>query len=280
MQQTDSKSVPPVCETLMDRHGDTTEDPDIPDSTIVEVPSDFPPESFWLSKDAEFDWFDRNAFLERKESTRGNLNSVNSNPAVNPSHSNSSSQRYSVKTKAPIIGLPKSQKTTFVELKCRQCKPANVRLFPKQLYSVGKAPETVPVTEPSSPKVSCIGRVRSKRCPSRRKASVQAVESVKSASQGSGTARAQKAGLMSRIVSFFRSEGRRRKKNSKSTSENMKKPAERSGSRRIYVAVKPVNSEPGTPSEPAGLGGMVRFASRRRSDYWQRSENDDVAGRH
>ena len=30
-----------------------------------ENPPDFPPESFWLSKDAELDWFDRNAVYER-----------------------------------------------------------------------------------------------------------------------------------------------------------------------------------------------------------------------
>ncbi|KAL9659822.1 hypothetical protein QQ045_024631 [Rhodiola kirilowii] len=32
------------------------------------------PESFWLSKDAELDWFDRNAFLDRKDSTKTNQN--------------------------------------------------------------------------------------------------------------------------------------------------------------------------------------------------------------
>ncbi|XP_076946886.1 uncharacterized protein LOC143618657 [Bidens hawaiensis] len=245
MLHADSQSSAPV--TSSDQkiilQDDNIEDHDIPDSTVVEVPPDFPPESFWLSKDAEFDWFYQNAFLERKESTRGNVGSMNLN---NP---NSGSQRYSVsvKPKTPIIGLPKTQKTTYVDLKCRQCKPLNVRLFPKQLYSFGKAP----VTEPASPKVSCMGRVRSKRCCSRKNTS-SAVEPEKSTSQ-----RSHKPGLMSFVLSLFRCDGNRGRNKSKSSTE-------RSGSGRVCVSVKPVNSEPGTPSEPVGLGGMTRFASGRR----------------
>ncbi|KAL8253159.1 hypothetical protein R6Q59_036852 [Mikania micrantha] len=278
MQHADSQSPVPagsddrkvVCETLVEDH-------DIPDSTVVELPPDFPPESFWLSKDSEFDWFDRNAFLERKESTKGIFNSANLSPAVNPSHSNSSSQRHSVsvKSKPPIICLPKTQKTIRVDMKCRQGKPVNVRLFPKRSYSVGKAP---PVTEPSSPKVSCIGRVRSMRCPSWRKSSEQAIEPVKSTSQPSGTIRPHKSGLIARIMSLFRSETRSQGKKCKSSPENVKKPAKHPRLRRNCVTVKPVGSEPGTPSAPAGLGGAIRFASGRRSDLWGGSESEDVAG--
>ncbi|KVH94571.1 hypothetical protein Ccrd_003364 [Cynara cardunculus var. scolymus] len=221
MQQLDLESLvagghgKDACETLVVEHGDAPEDPEIPDSTLVEVPADFPPESFWLSKDAEFDWFDRNAFLERKESTRGNSNSMNLNPNVNPGHSNPNSQR-----------------------------------------------------------------VRSKRCRSRRRSSAQASQPEKSASQRSGTSRGHKTGFMSRITSLFRSEGSRRRKNCKS-SEKVKEPAENPAPRRICVTVKPVNSEPGTPSEPPALGGMMRFASGRRPEpeSWGGSD-DDVAGRH
>ncbi|KAI3801419.1 hypothetical protein L1987_29524 [Smallanthus sonchifolius] len=61
-----------TCETLADE----SQAQAIPESTVL----DYAPESFWLSKDAEFDWFDRNAFLERKESIKGNSNSLNLNP--------------------------------------------------------------------------------------------------------------------------------------------------------------------------------------------------------
>ncbi|KAI3760434.1 hypothetical protein L1987_50829 [Smallanthus sonchifolius] len=266
MQQIDSESRSPVGRDFPKiEHEDATEDvdDDIPDSTVVEVP----PESFWLSKDAEFNWFDRNAFLERNESMKGYYNTTNLNQIVNPSHSNSSSQRYSVnlKSKAAIIGLPKTQKTTYIDSKRRLCKPLNVRMFPMRSYSIGKAPTTVPVMEPSSPKVSCIGRVRSKRCRSRRKSSGQAIEPER---QRSGTGRARKSGLLSRITSLFRSEGHRRRKNGKSSSEKIKAPAEISVPRKICVSVKPVSSEPGTPSGPAALGSMIRFASGRRAESW------------
>ncbi|KAI3806336.1 hypothetical protein L1987_22235 [Smallanthus sonchifolius] len=285
MQQIDSESRNPVgCDDRKIGHEDATEDvdDDIPDSTVVEVPSDFPPESFWLSKDAEFDWLDRNAFLERNESMKGYSTSTNLNQIVNPSHSNSSSQRYSVnlKSKAAIIGLPKTQKTTYVDSKRRQCKPLNVRMFPMRSYSVGKAPTTIPLMEPSSPKVSCIGRVRSKRCRSRRKSSGQAIEPAKSASQLSGTGRAHKSGLLSRITSLFRSEGHRRRKNSKTSLEKFKAPVENSVPRKISVSVKPVSSEPGTPSGPAALGSMIRFASGRKPESWGGSDDYDVVGCH
>ncbi|XP_010038972.2 uncharacterized protein LOC104427601 [Eucalyptus grandis] len=133
-----------------------------------EIPPDFPPESFWLSKDAEFDWFDRNAFYERKESTKASTNSGNLNPSSN---SNSNSQRFSLnrKSKASIIGLPKPQKSCFVDAKNRKtaAKAANARLFPKRNGSSG-GKLNPSLIEPSSPKVSCMGRVRSKRDRNRR----------------------------------------------------------------------------------------------------------------
>lgn len=277
MQQINSDSLPPAYGGDRKITSDSFAESDIPHSTVVELPADFPPESFWLSKDAEFDWFDQNAFFQRNESTKGISNSMNLNPNVNTNHSNSSSNRYSVKvkSKAAIIGLPKPQKTTFVDSKRRQC---NVRLFPKRLDSIGRVSTTttVLVTEPSSPKVSCIGRVRSKRCRSRRKSSEFGSQSLKSTSQrsGNGTSRKQKqkGGLMSRLTSLFRSDGNRRRKNGKVTEK-----VEKSGSRKICVTVKPVYSEPATPSEPLGLEGMVRFASGRRLESW---DVEDVAGCH
>nr|XP_043610438.1 uncharacterized protein LOC122582145 [Erigeron canadensis] len=250
----------PVC---VDKPIDTEEtDPDIPES------SEFvPPESFWLSKDSEYDWFDRNAFLERKESTKGNSNSnsnsKNLNQNINGSYSRSNSQKFSVnlKSKPAIIGLPKTQKNTHVDSNRRQCKPANVRLFPKRSGSGGRT-----VVEPSSPKVSCIGRVRSKRCASRRRST--APTPVKQpASQ-------QKTGIMSKITSLFRSDGNRRRKGSKAAVK-VNEQTENSYSRKN--SVKPVTSEPATPPEPPALGGMNRFASGRRSVAW--SEDIEVEGR-
>lgn len=239
-------------------------DPDIPDSTQF-----VPPESFWLSKDSEFDWFDRNAFLERKESRKGTSNSKNLNPGGNASYSRSNSQKFSVnlKSKATIIGLPKTQKNTHIDSNRRQCKPANVRLFPKRSNSGGRAPGAVPVAEPSSPKVSCMGRVRSHRCRSRRRSSTSATQPAKPVSQQEKTGKVQKAGLVSLITSLFRSEGHRGRKGKKS-SMKVHEQSENSTSKRNCVTVKPINSELSTPPDPPALGGMNRFASGRRSGSW------------
>ncbi|KAH6762188.1 hypothetical protein C2S52_019621 [Perilla frutescens var. hirtella] len=256
-----------ACETLAD--DDPPQNNVIPDEEdAAEAPPDFPPESFWLSKDAEYDWFDRNAFYERKESTKANSTS---NQHVNP-NSNSSSQRFSVslKSKASILGLPKTQKTAFVESKRRVCtKPANIRLFPKRSESsVGKP--TAPVAEPGSPKVSCMGRVRSKRG-RRRSNSLRRNEKPAEKPKTSGDK--TKTGLYSKVMNLFRSK------------KGKKKPS-RSGSRRVMEILmeEPVDVEPqrksvsvrvreipagGEPmADPPGLGGITRFASGRRSGSW------------
>ncbi|KAK6126386.1 hypothetical protein DH2020_039870 [Rehmannia glutinosa] len=235
-----------------------TENDVIPDDhAAVDVEPDFPPESFWLSKDAEYDWFDRNAVYERKESTKGNSNSNNTNPSMN----NSNSQRSSVnvKSKASIIGLPKTQKV--MNSKWRTCKTVNTRLFPKKPESVAKS--TVPVAEPGSPKVSCMGRVRSKRGRRRSNSSKTTQKPVEKLKSGGGEK--QKTGFYSKVMSLFRS-----KKGHRNPS--------RSGSRKVVedpVAVEPqrksvsLNARGGEPaSEPPGLGGVTRFASGRRSANW------------
>ncbi|XP_047978069.1 uncharacterized protein LOC125220005 [Salvia hispanica] len=200
--------------------------------------SDIPPESFWLSKDAEYEWFDRNAFYERKDSTRGNSNSISSSThhAAASATSNSNPQR-SFKS---IIGLPKTQKTAFVESKRRACKPPNIRLFPKRSgSSAGK-----PTAEPGSPKVSCMGRVRSKRA-RRRSNSIRKTNDK--------PAEKKKTGLYSKVMSLFGSKKKAPRSGSRRVMESIHEPA------RISVSVKaPVCSE------PPGLGGMTRFASGRR----------------
>ncbi|KAK8491351.1 hypothetical protein V6N13_126196 [Hibiscus sabdariffa] len=116
-----------ACETLATSDG-TTDKP-----LKEEIPPDFPPESFLLSKDAELDWVDSNAFYERKNSQKRNSfsNPTNLNPNLN---SVPSSQRFSLrKSKPSILGLPKPQKSCFVDTKNRKnTKPENSRLFPKR----------------------------------------------------------------------------------------------------------------------------------------------------
>ncbi|KAI3995151.1 hypothetical protein MKX01_031953 [Papaver californicum] len=126
-----------------------------------ENPPDFPAESFCLSKEEEFDWVDRNAFYERKDSTKGKSNS--SSTTAHHNHSTSTSQRFSLnsmKSKSSIIGLPKAPHNTCKFRHTTNGKtPTNVPFFPKR----SRSKSYVQDAEPSSPKVSCIGRVRSRR---------------------------------------------------------------------------------------------------------------------
>ncbi|KAE8680564.1 putative Glutaredoxin family protein [Hibiscus syriacus] len=125
-----------VCETLV-----TTEEQLHTAEESVDV--EIPPESFRLSKDAEFHWFDGNAFYQRKESHKGNSasNSTNLNPNLN-SDSKSNSQRFPMRTsKASIIGLPKPIKSCFVQTKNRKnTKPGNNRAPESHTVAVQPSP--------------------------------------------------------------------------------------------------------------------------------------------
>ncbi|KAL3327541.1 hypothetical protein AABB24_035293 [Solanum stoloniferum] len=270
-----------ACETLAD--SDDGEKRVKDEEKQSEHPPDFPPESFWLSKDAEFDWFDRNAFLDRKQSTKGiGPNTTNMNPG-----SNSSSQRFSstLKSKASIIGFPKTQKTSYVDSKRRTCKPANIRLFPaKRSESTLKSAS---VTEPSSPKVSCMGRVRSKRRSRSRRSSEKSKKCEKNSLERSrsNNGEKRKSGFCSRLLSIFRSNRSNKKLassitdktlGSKSTTEPIK-PLRKSKSVSVGKTRGgvPVSVEP-VFTEPAGLGGMKRFSSGRRSESWGGDELNAV----
>ncbi|TKY53100.1 hypothetical protein E2542_SST24623 [Spatholobus suberectus] len=243
---------------------------------------DSPPPSFWLSGDAEYDWWDRNAVYERNESTKGNSISTNLNP-----NSNCNSQRFSknLKSKAAIIGLPKPQKTSFADAKSRRNhRPANARLFPKRTASGGGKSENS-VVEPSSPKVSCIGRVRSKRDRNRRlrtrQRSISSTATVVTAASSCGVTRQKssrsqrkKTGFFESVRAIFRT-GRRGKpvqkpdllppRDSSSKKKRSYSKKERGGSMESRNDASFVES---VSSEPRGLGSMNRFASGRRSESW------------
>ncbi|RDX83873.1 hypothetical protein CR513_35165, partial [Mucuna pruriens] len=257
----------------------------------AEAHPDSPPASFWLSGDAEYDWWDRNAVYERNESTKGNSISGNLNPNSN---SNSNSQRFSknLKSKAAIIGLPKPQKTSFADVKSRRShRPGNARLFPKRSASVGGKLDNT-VIEPTSPKVSCIGRVRSKRDRNRRLRTRQRSISSSTANpvtavtdltavtatvtrQKSSRSQRKKIGFFESVRAIFRS-GRRGKlvqkpelppgdSSSKKKRSHGKKARESSSS---AASRNDTSYEESVSSAPPGLGLMNRFASGRRSESW------------
>ncbi|XP_031093669.1 uncharacterized protein LOC115998281 [Ipomoea triloba] len=133
---------------------------------------DFPPESFWVPKDSELDWFDQNATMQRKTSLKlgfsgagGNRN--HNNNKKNFSHRSFSTLNHKHKSSS-LIALPKSQKSSGggggAEGNLRQNKAATAtaRLFRSRSAPGGKRALQQGV-EPGSPKVSCTGRVRAKR---------------------------------------------------------------------------------------------------------------------
>ncbi|XAR69751.1 Calcium/calmodulin-dependent protein kinase [Bertholletia excelsa] len=254
-----------ACETLADGDAEHRRPAEEPEPEPEPEP-DLPPESFWLSRGAEYDWFDRNAFYERKESMKANSSptSTNLNPGLNPS-SASSSQRFSMnlKSKAAIIGLPKTQ-TNFVDTTNRRSsKPANIRLFPKKSEPVGKSGS---VKEPTSPKVSCMGRVRSKR--GRLRSSQQEASATK---PDHGRRRAR---IYRRLV--IPAEKERDGRNTRATRfGGMTRFA---SGRRSETWGTGGTAEPAETAGPPGLGGMMRFASGRRSESWgavdQRTDAD------
>ncbi|KAG2326647.1 hypothetical protein Bca4012_035590 [Brassica carinata] len=204
-----------------------------------------PPESYYITKDAQLEWLTDNAFFDRKESQRGSsANITNSNPNSNPS-----SQRFLLSSKASIIGLPRPQDTCLNEAKQRRKnggrKEKNNRAFLKRVGSKMKSDPSQ--LEPSSPKVSCTGRVRSRRERSRRMRRQKSVRPEKAN-------RVKKPGLLASFRAIFRSRGGC--KDGTHTAPVM----ERDNDIRSRLPVEEV--EPVVP----GLGGMNRFASGRRGD--------------
>ncbi|KMZ74966.1 hypothetical protein ZOSMA_120G00590 [Zostera marina] len=127
--------------------------PPPPEKTAEEDP-DLPAESFYVSVTDEIDWIDRNAVYERDDSTKGTTNpksQQHNNNATNTSISNS--QRFSGNLKA--LGLPN---TNHVPRRSspRSKNKIRTKSFAKNSGSDG-------ASEPVSPKVSCIGRVMSKK---------------------------------------------------------------------------------------------------------------------
>ena len=219
------------------------DDPETRPYNSAASPADFPPESYFLSKDAQLEWLTDNAFFDRRESHRGNsVNNINSNP---------SSQRYS---KASIIGLPKPQNTCLNEAKQRRNvsktdKNKNRTGFLKRVGSRTKTDLSL-LRKPSSPKVSCMGRVRSKRERSRRMQRQKSVRPEK-------TNRVKKPGFLASFTAIFRTGGGCKHAPSRGTHTQ---PSRARGD--IRSRLPPENVEPGA----SGLGGMTRFASGRRGD--------------
>ncbi|XP_074267693.1 uncharacterized protein LOC141591229 [Silene latifolia] len=227
---------------------------------------DYAPESFWLSEDAELDWLDRNAFIDRKDSGKAASQQSHSTN-LNPAHpSSAGSNRYSAKPS--IIGLPKATKPNYAEAKNRRkSKTASIRLFPKRSESVGSK-TGAGLSEPSSPKVSCMGRVRSRKDRSRKGKNRRKVTEPGGLERNKSI-KVRKPGFWINFRSIFTS------KSQNKTEEN-KEPELESATKRSNSKKKRGFSKNEAVEAP-GIGGVKRFASGRRSDGWAGELVVDVA---
>ncbi|GAA0156015.1 hypothetical protein LIER_13608 [Lithospermum erythrorhizon] len=125
---------------------------------------DLPPDSFWVSKGDEHDWFDRNAIVKRTPSRKlsfsgcptNHFNQENLTP-----HRSSLSFDYKSR-KPPFIGLPLGhQKPSFPGGHNRPKKAAGGGVY--FLRSRSEPGGKLAVTEPDSPQVNCLGRVATKK---------------------------------------------------------------------------------------------------------------------
>ncbi|XP_010271738.1 PREDICTED: uncharacterized protein LOC104607736 [Nelumbo nucifera] len=267
-----------ACETLIGDH----RPPENKDH--LEDPPDQPAESFWLSKDQELDWFDQNVFYERKDSKKGISNNNNHSSNLNPSlNSNFSSQRYSLnlKSKASIIGLPKPQKSCYADCRFRRsCRASNARLFPKKTDSASGKP-AVPVSEPSSPRVSCIGRVRpkdrSRHRGRNRRRSAEKAEKTAATAPVTPKSKREKTGIWASLKAIFRS-GCKAQQAVKIDEQPIFSPAQESVSSIPFKSPASITASEIEPPPP-GLAGLKRFASGRRSETWIADDLDESFGR-
>ncbi|XP_055817332.1 uncharacterized protein LOC129886595 [Solanum dulcamara] len=125
---------------------------------------DLPPESFWIPKDSEQDWFDENATIQRKRSMKlgffGKSNDHHSKSFTHRPFASTLNHHHKNHKSSSLFALPKSHKTSLADGNLRQNK-VPTRLFRSRSEPGRKGATNV--SEPGSPKVSCTGRVRSKK---------------------------------------------------------------------------------------------------------------------
>ncbi|KAI3851941.1 hypothetical protein MKW98_019940 [Papaver atlanticum] len=235
---------------------------------------DYPPNSINLKKEEELDWLSKTGGLfERNHSTK-----PSPSRSISHSRSSSASQRFftSLKSKASVIGLPKPQNSCFVvtggcRRNCKSTVPAKSRLFfPKRSRSKSSS-SAPPLSEPSSPKVSCIGRVRStkesfvaKSRSFRFRNSIRSVDDESKKNSPSSSSKPHKTGFWSSVRSVFRIGSGKKKNLSGLDSKKISK----SPSEEVLAAVGESKNKGPAVSEPPSLGGLKRFTSGRKSGSW------------
>lgn len=121
---------------------------------------DLPPESFWVPKDSEQDWFRENANMQRTPSMK-----LQQGFSGDSKSSSVVSHRSFYALNAVKPPPPKTASSSLIALpKSRNPKPVtSTRLFRTLSEPVCGGSGVMRVAEPVSPKVSCTGKVRSSK---------------------------------------------------------------------------------------------------------------------
>ncbi|KAF0896493.1 hypothetical protein E2562_024352 [Oryza meyeriana var. granulata] len=222
--------------------------------------SGYPPESTRLRIGDDIAWSDVGGVYDRDDSLKENTNPkclLKNHPGGGHSGNNGSSQRFSGNLKptaAPIIGISG-----------KLGQGGKNRHHPKKAVvgGGGRNPKAaVPEREPTSPKVSCIGKVLSDRERARRGRPVR--------SPGMRRPSGCCPGLGSL---FHRSHSR---KNAVECVDHSPPPPSPWASRRRETRVMEETEEATpAPAPVPGLGGMMRFASGRRAADWAAQMESD-----
>ncbi|KAG8380651.1 hypothetical protein BUALT_Bualt06G0038100 [Buddleja alternifolia] len=150
-----------------------------------ETSFDLPPESFWVARDGEQDWFDCNAVMQRKMSLKLGHNRNFSSFSHRPDRK--------LLGRTSLFGLPKVQKSCGVDGNLLEKKPGRF-LFRSRSEPGGKAMLQVP--EPVSPRVSCTGRVGLKRCDGKKTGFSRLFSSLFGAGSGKNGTRKSRNGIV------------------------------------------------------------------------------------
>jgi|UniRef100_A0ACD5W7F0 hypothetical protein len=242
-----------------------------------------PPDSTRMRIGDDIAWVDVGGVYDRDDSLKENTNPKcllkNHNPAAPGQHHHhhggggggGSSQRFSGNLKptaAPIIGLSGKLGQGGGGRRTHQHPPA---MFPKEAKTGGggRNPRpAVPEDEPSSPKVSCIGKVLSERERARRRPRPPPSEKTPRRPPGGGCCPG--FGFLMR-----RSRSRKSAVESVDWSPPPQPPASRRREAKAFET-----TEEAAPAPAPGLAGVMRFASGRRpADWAAEMEVDDRVAR-
>lgn len=140
-----------------DDANDNDDDQKLDSLRVLEQPnpdSGNPPDSFWVAENEELDWYNHNAFMQRK----GSLKVILSRKL---DHSSQRSVSLNQKPKTSIIGLPKHAMTGGDGRRNQRVGNNGKLMFRSR--SVPGENRVGHGSEPGSPRVSCMGKVGSRR---------------------------------------------------------------------------------------------------------------------